>query len=56
MQINGKKRVLIETYKDIDEENLIELVLKDNALKKYLEGKKIKRKIFIKSKLINFIL
>ena len=56
VQINGKKRGLIETYKDINEENLIELVLKDNALKKYLEGKKIKRKIFIKSKLINFIL
>ena len=56
VQINGKKRGLIETYKDIDEENLIELVLKENALNKYLEGKKIKRKIFIKSKLINFIL
>ena len=56
IQINGKKRGLIETYKDIDEENLIELVLKENALNKYFEGKKIKRKIFIKSKLINFIL
>ena len=56
VQINGKKRGLIETYKDIDEENLIELVLKENALNKYFEGKKIKRKIFIKSKLINFIL
>ena len=56
VQINGKKRGLIETYKDINEENLIELVLKENSLNKYFEGKKIKRKIFIKSKLINFIL
>ncbi len=56
VQINGKKRGLIETYKDINEENLIELVLKENTLNKYLEGKKIKRKIFVKSKLINFIL
>ena len=29
---------------------------KENALSKYLEGKKIKRKIFVKCKLINFIL
>ena len=56
VQINGKKRGLIETYKDIDEENLVELVLKENTLNKYFEGKEIKRKIFVKSKLINFIL
>jgi len=56
IQINGKKRGLIETYKDINEDNLIKLVLKENNLNKYFEGKKIKRKIFVKRKLINFIL
>ena len=56
VQINGKKRGLIETYKNIDEEGLIKLILKDNTLNKYLENKKIKRKIFVKTKLINLIL
>ncbi len=56
VQINGKKRGLIETYKNIDEEDLIKLILKDNTLNKYLENKKIKRKIFVKTKLINLIL
>ncbi len=56
VQINGKKRGLIAASKDVHEENLIELVQKDNTLNKYFENQKIKRKIFVKGKLINFIL
>ena len=56
IQINGKKRSLISTKPDISEENLMELINKDEKLFKYFSGKEIKRKIFIKDKLINIII
>ena len=55
IQINGKKRSLISTKPDISEENLMELINKDEKLFKHFNGKEIKRKIFIKNKLINII-
>ena len=55
IQINGKKRSLISTKPDISEENLMELINKDEKLFKHINGKEIKRKIFIKNKLINII-
>ena len=56
IQINGKKRSLIETMIDISEESLINLIMKDQSLNKYIANKDIKKKIFIKNKLINLIL
>ena len=48
IQINGKKRGLIEAKQNIQEKDLIELVLADKKLVKYLENKEIKKKIYIK--------
>ena len=56
IQINGKKRGLIQTKIGISEEKLIELIKKDKSLMKFLEGGLIKRKIYIKDKLINLII
>ncbi len=55
VQINGKKRGLIQTKTDISEKNLFEIILKDEKLSKYLNKNEIKRKIYIKNKLINII-
>ncbi|MDC1014568.1 leucine--tRNA ligase [Candidatus Pelagibacter sp.] len=56
IQINGKKRGLIKTNLNIDEEELLKLINKDSNLVKYFINKKIKKKIFIKNKLINIII
>ena len=56
IQINGKKRALIEAKKDIDEQELLEILLKDVSLKKYLLSKEIKKKIYIPNKIINIII
>ena len=56
IQINGKKRGVINIKKDISEEELIKLIEKDNQLNKYLVSKKVKRKIYIKNKLMNLII
>ena len=55
VQINGKKRGLIKGSKDIKEEELMNKINEEKNLFKYLENKKIKKKIFIPNKLINII-
>ncbi len=55
VQINGKKRGLIKTKPSISEEKLFDIINKDETLTKYLNQKKIKRKIYIKDKLLNII-
>ncbi len=56
IQINGKKRGLIQTKPNISEENLFKLINKDATLTKYLNEKPIKRKIYIQNKLMNIII
>ena len=56
IQINGKKRGLINAENNIQEEQLIEIIKKDANIKKYLDNKIIKKKIFVPNKLINVIL
>ena len=56
IQINGKKRGLLNLKKDTDEKELLSLVKKDEKLNKYLENKIIKKQIFIKNKIINLII
>jgi len=56
VQINGKTREVILANKDITEENLLIKINQNLKLKKYIEGKSIKKKIFIPEKLINLII
>ena len=56
VQINGKKRGLIKSNKDISEEELMNKLIEEKNLIKYLENKKIIKKIFIPNKLINIII
>ena len=56
IQINGKKRGLINTNRDISENDLIKLINENLELRKYIENKEFKKKIFIPNKLINIIL
>ncbi len=56
IQINGKKRGLIQTMPNITEEKLLEIVKNDEKMNKYFEQKNIKKKIYIKDKLLNIII
>ena len=55
IQINGRKRGIIESKRDINEKNLLELIFKDEKINKYIEKKEIIKKIFIPNKLMNII-
>ena len=55
IQINGKKRDLMNFNKDINEKDLL-LEIKNNVkINKFLKDKEIKKSIYIKNKLINLI-
>jgi leucyl-tRNA synthetase len=56
IQINGKKRGLINTKLDLEELDLFKLVKKDQNIYKYISDKEIKKKIYIKNKLMNIII
>ena len=56
MQINGKVRDKIEVDAGISEKEATELILKREKVKKWIEGKKIKRVIFVPKKLINIVI
>ena len=56
VQINGKKRGLLNLKKDTDEKELLSLIKKDEKLSKHIENKVIKKQIFVKNKIINLII
>ena len=55
VQINGKKRALISSKRDISEENLLNEIKNDNKINKYFSENSLLKTIFIKNKLINII-
>ena len=55
VQINGKKRGLIQSTKNLSESELMKLIETDEKLKKYLK-EKIRKKIYIQDKLLNIII
>ena len=55
IQINGKKRSILKAKNDMDEKYLFQMSSELDSVKKFLENKKIIKKIYIKNKLINFV-
>jgi leucyl-tRNA synthetase len=56
IQVNGKVRDKIEVEADISEEKAKELALSCEKIKKWIEGKEIKKVIFVPGKLINIVI
>jgi leucyl-tRNA synthetase len=56
IQINGKKRALLIVNRDIDEKTLLKRIKENKETKKFIEGQKIKKTIFVSNRLINIIL
>ena len=56
IQINGKKRGLLNVKKDITENELLEMIKIDKTMNKYFDVSHIKRVIFVKNRLINILL
>lgn len=55
VQINGKTRGTITVEKGCSEEDIFKLALADEKLSKYLNGGKIKKKIYVPGRILNVI-
>jgi leucyl-tRNA synthetase len=55
IQINGKTRANIKAPSESEEDDIARMAKKDQSSIKYLEGKKITKQVFVKGKLINFV-
>ncbi len=56
VQINGKKRLIINEKKNISEKELLEIVKQNATMQKHLYEKKIIKVIFIQNRLMNILL
>ncbi len=56
VQINGKTRDILEVILNADQTVIDELIQKKSKAKKFLENKKIIKMIFVKNKIINYII
>lgn len=55
IQINGKVRGILEIDVDADENTARELALKDENVNRYVDGKEIKKFIYVPGKIINIV-
>jgi len=56
IQINGKKRDLVNFNKDTNQEDLLNQIKTNKTIDKFLKNRSIKKVIFVKNRLINLIL
>ncbi len=56
VQINGKTREVIEMQKDFTEKEVISISRKNKKISKNLENKSIVRIVFVKNKIINYLI
>ncbi len=56
IQINGKTRDIISAKKDLDQDVMTKTIAKSSKINKYLKNKKIIKTIFVKNRIINFII
>ena len=56
IQVNGKKRGLITVKKQIDEAKIINQIKTEKIIEKYLINGKLIKTIYVKDRLINYII
>ncbi len=55
VQINGKTKDVINIKKDMDEKSINKLIYQSSKAKKHLDQKKVIKTIFVKNRIINYI-
>ena len=56
IQINGKKRAILNENRDIDQESLLVKLKTNKISQKYLKDKSINKIIFVKNRLMNLLI
>ena len=55
IQVNGKLRATVDCALNSDQEQVEQLAKQQEKVKKYLDNAEIKKVIFVKNKLISFV-
>ena len=55
IQINGKKRAILNENRDMDQDSLMKKIISNKLSEKYLKDKSISKIIFVKNRLINLL-
>ncbi len=55
VQINGKLRGTILVKAEAPEESVLEVATKDPAITRYLDGKQIRKKVYVKNRILNLV-
>ena len=55
IQINGKLRATVEINREASEDEVFEKAIQDDVVAKYLEGKNVVKKIYVKGRIFNII-
>ena len=55
VQINGKLRGTIVVKAEAPEEYVLETATKDPAITRYLDGKQIRKKVYVKNRILNLV-
>ena len=56
IQVNGKKRALLETAPDQEEDQIFKQSFEIDNVKKLITDKTIVKKIYVKNKLVNIVI
>tara|TARA_B110000459_G_scaffold198342_1_gene243190 strand:+ start:579 stop:854 length:276 start_codon:yes stop_codon:yes gene_type:complete len=56
VQINGKKRAILNIKRDAIESDVLETIKVNQEVEKFLKSKEIKKSIFVPNRLINIII
>ena len=56
IQINGKKRFLLQAKKDTDKEEIMKIIKENSNTNKFIKNKVIKKIIFVQNRLINILI
>ena len=56
IQINGKKRAILNESRDLNQESLLVKIKTNKLSEKYLKNKSITKIIFVKNRLMNLII
>ncbi len=55
VQINGKLRGTIEVKAEAPEESVLEAATKDPAITRFLDGRQIRKKVYVKNRILNLV-
>ena len=56
IQVNGKTRDILNIESDLNKDQISKIVLEKSKAKKYIENKKIVKTIFVKNRIMNYII